>query len=51
MFNIEPNKIEQEYPQRYQQQSSNDFLPSSYENSTLPKNYGLSTSLYDDVSC
>jgi hypothetical protein len=44
----EPNKIEQEYPQRYQQQSSNDFLSSSYENSTLPKNYGLSTSLYDD---
>ncbi|CAF2102201.1 unnamed protein product [Rotaria magnacalcarata] len=42
------NKIEQSYPQRYQQSPSNDFLLSSYETSTLPKNYGLSTSLYDD---
>ncbi|CAF1221408.1 unnamed protein product [Rotaria magnacalcarata] len=45
---IDINKIEQSYPQRYQQSPSNDFLLSSYETSTLPKNYGLSTSLYDD---
>ncbi|CAF3319930.1 unnamed protein product [Rotaria socialis] len=42
------NKIEQSYPQRYQQSPSHDFLSSPYETSTLPKNYGLSTSLYDD---
>ncbi|CAF3438471.1 unnamed protein product [Rotaria sp. Silwood1] len=42
------HKIEQDYPERYQQSSSNDFLSSSYDAATLPKHYGLPSSLYDD---
>ncbi|CAF3748393.1 unnamed protein product [Rotaria sordida] len=42
------NKIKQDYQQQYQQSSSNDFLSSSYDAATLPKNYGLSSNLYDD---
>lgn len=40
---IEASKIEQEYAQRFQQQTS-------YDSNTLPKHYGLSNSFYDDVS-
>lgn len=47
---IEANKLEQEYSQRYQQTPSNDYLSSSYDNGSLPQHYGLSTSLYTDVS-
>ena len=46
---IEANKIEQAYAQRYQQVQNNDFVTTSYDTGTLPKNYGLSSSLYDDV--
>lgn len=49
-FSTEANKIEQDYPQRYQQTSSSDFVSPSYDSGTLPKHYGLSTSLYDDVN-
>jgi hypothetical protein len=42
------NKIEHDHSQRYQQSSPNDFISTSYEAGTLPKHYGLSTSLYDD---
>ncbi|CAF4100340.1 unnamed protein product [Rotaria sp. Silwood2] len=42
------NKIEQDYQERYQQSSANDYLSSSYDAGTLPKHYGLPSSLYDD---
>ncbi|CAF0726129.1 unnamed protein product [Rotaria sordida] len=44
----EINKIKQDYQQQYQQSSSNDFLSSSYDAATLPKNYGSPSNLYDD---
>ncbi len=49
-FWIEAAKIEQDYPQRYPQSPSNDFISTPYDNGSLPKNYGLPTGLYDDVS-
>lgn len=48
---IEANKIEQDFAQRFQQQTSaNDYLSSAFDSNTLPKHYGLSNSFYDDVN-
>ncbi|CAF1060745.1 unnamed protein product [Adineta ricciae] len=44
----EGNRIDQEYPHQFQQSTSNDFLTSSYDVGSLPKHYGLSSTIYDD---
>lgn len=48
LFCLEANKLEQEYPQRYQQTSPNEYLSSSYDNGSLPKHYGLYTDVNND---
>ncbi|CAF1089718.1 unnamed protein product [Adineta ricciae] len=44
----EGNRIDQEYPHQFQQSTSNDFLTSAYDVGSLPKHYGLSSTIYDD---